>query len=84
MSLLQQLPALQVAVPLIGAPLCALMVRPQIAYVFAVLVSWVTFAISLVLLVQVLDPTQPGPIVYAMGGWAAPWGIVYVIDPRML
>ncbi len=81
MSLLQHLPALQVAVPLIAAPLCALMVRPQIAYIFAVLVSWITFAISLALLVQVLDPTQGGPVVYAMGGWRAPWGIVYVIDP---
>ncbi len=57
------------------------MVRPQIAYVFAILVSWVTFAISVVLLVQVLDPAQIGPVVYTMGGWAAPWGIVYVVDP---
>ena len=81
MSLLQQLPALQVAVPLIAAPLCALMPRPQLAYLFAVLVSWITFAISIALLVQVLAPEQNGPIVYTMGGWVGPWGIVYVIDP---
>lgn len=78
MGLLQQLPALQVAVPLIGAPLCALVGRPRLAWMFAVAVAWITFAISVALLEHVLDA---GPIHYTMGGWPEILGIAYVIDP---
>jgi multicomponent Na+:H+ antiporter subunit D len=78
MTIAEHLPALQIALPLISAPLCALMPRPRLAYGFAVLVSWTTFGIALALLTQVL---QAGPLVYVMGGWEPPWGIVYVIDP---
>jgi len=40
-------------------------------------VSWTSFAIALALLAQVLDT---GTISYALGGWAAPWGIEYRVD----
>ncbi len=78
MGLADQLPALQVAVPLIGAPLCALMGRPRPAWLFAVVVAWLTFAVSVALLEHVLGA---GPIHYAMGGWPEILGIAYVIDP---
>lgn len=78
MDLLLHLPALQIVVPLVAAPICALLFNPRLAQPFAVLVSLVTFAISIALLNQVL---ADGPIVYRMGGWEAPWGIAYVIDP---
>ncbi len=78
MSIVEHLPALQVAVPLLAAPLCAMMIRPSIAWPFAVLASWITFAISVALMDQVLTH---GTIVYNMGGWSPPWGISYVIDP---
>jgi len=78
MAILEHLPAFQVAVPLIAAPLCAVLLVPRLAYLFAIAVAWVTFAISIALLVEVLNS---GPIVYAMGNWLPPWGIVYVIDP---
>ncbi len=78
MSVVQHLPALQVAIPLLAAPLCAMMVRPNIAWPFAVAASWVTFAISIALMDQVLTD---GTIIYQMGGWAPPWGIAYVVDP---
>lgn len=78
MPIADHLPVLQVAIPLIAAPICALMPRPQLAYGFAILTAWVTLLISLCLLMQVL---AGGPIVYRLGGWAPPWGIVYVIDP---
>jgi multicomponent Na+:H+ antiporter subunit D len=71
------LPALQVAVPLIGAPICALMVRGYLAWIFATIVSWLTFAISIALMSEVL---HAGSVTYLMGGWAAPWGIEYHID----
>ncbi len=71
------LPALQVAVPLMAAPICALLVRGRYAWVFTTLVAWVTFAISLALMDEVLDK---GSFSYNMGGWAPPWGIEYHID----
>ena len=70
-------PVLQVIVPLLGAPLCLFVHRPRLVGIFALLVSTITFLISVVLLQQVL---QDGIIIYELGGWAAPWGIEYRID----
>jgi multicomponent Na+:H+ antiporter subunit D len=71
------LPALQVVVPLLSAPLCALIYRPRLAWALALIISAVACATSVALLQQVL---ASGPISYALGGWAAPWGIEYRID----
>ncbi len=71
------LPALQVVLPLISAPVCVLIRKGLVAWMFAVAVSWITFVIALALLVHVV---ANGPLSYAMGGWAAPYGIVYRID----
>ena len=72
-----QLPALQVVLPLFAAPLAILLRRGNLAWVLALAVTWIAFAISLALLLQVLDN---GPIRYFFGGWAPPWGIEYRID----
>ncbi len=72
------LPALQIVVPLVSAPLCVLLVKARLAYALALVVCWVAFAISVLLLGQVLDS---GVISYRLGGWAPPWGIEYRIDP---
>jgi len=69
--------ALQVVLPLIGAPLCTLIGHGRRAWLFATLVTWVTFAVSIGLLVEV---TASGPFSYMMGDWAAPWGIEYRVD----
>ncbi len=71
------LPALQVVVPLLAAPLCALVHRPRIAWALALAVSVLALLMSAALLQQVL---ASGPISYALGGWAAPWGIEYRVD----
>ena len=71
------LPALQVVVPLLSAPICALLYRPRMAWATALAVSALALATAVVLLQQVL---ATGPISYALGGWAAPWGIEYRID----
>lgn len=71
------LPALQVVVPLLGAPLCALFGRRSIGWLLTVAISWTAFVISAVLLHRVVED---GPISYAMGGWAPPWGIEYRVD----
>ena len=71
------LPPLQVVVPLIAAPLCVLVRNPKIAWVLATAATWAAFAIALALLGRV---SESGPIIYALGDWAAPWGIEYRID----
>jgi len=71
------LPVLQVILPLIAAPLCLLVRNPFANWLLATLVSWLTFAIAVLLLLQVLDA---GVITYALGNWVAPWGIEYVVD----
>lgn len=71
------LPALQVVIPLIAAPLCVVVRRAAPAWLLASVVSWTALAIAALLLAEVV---QGGTIVYALGGWAAPWGIEYRID----
>ena len=71
------LPPLQVVVPLIAAPLCVLVRTPRLAWGLATAATWAAFAIALALLGQV---TESGPITYALGDWAAPWGIEYRVD----
>lgn len=71
------LPILQVILPLIAAPVCLLMRQPLVCWAIATLISWLTFAVSVLMLIQVLDT---GTIRYALGGWVAPWGIEYVVD----
>ncbi len=76
-AVLPQLPALQVIVPLLGALICAFLRRGSAAFAVALAVSWVMPVIAVALLWQVLSN---GPISYAMGGWAPPWGIEYRVD----
>ncbi len=71
------LPVLQIVIPLIAAPLCALLRSPKLAWAFATAVSWLVFAMSVLLLSAVLTE---GTLVYELGGWAAPWGIEYRVD----
>ena len=71
------LPALQIVVPLLSAPLCVLLGKGRLAYGLAVIVCWTAFAISILLLGQVLEG---GVISYRLGGWAPPWGIELRVD----
>ncbi|MGD8477756.1 MAG: monovalent cation/H+ antiporter subunit D family protein [Burkholderiales bacterium] len=71
------LPALQVVLPLIAAPLCVLLRRSALTWLVAWSATWATAAISIAMLLRVVDG---GTISYAFGGWAPPWGIEYRID----
>jgi len=71
------LPALQVVVPLILAPICIIFRSATVGWVLMLAGSWSALAIALAILEQV---TTGGTIVYALGDWAAPWGIEYRID----
>ena len=75
---IDHLPALQVIIPLIGAPLCTAVGDPRSSWWISAVVSWVSLAIAILLLGQVLSH---GTVSYALGGWAAPWGIEYRVDP---
>ncbi|MBN4083085.1 monovalent cation/H+ antiporter subunit D family protein [bacterium AH-315-B06] len=76
--MMQHLPALLIVVPLLAAPICVLLGRGRFAHGFTLAVTWVTFAMSALLLHTVLES---GAISYHLGGWAPPWGIEYRIDP---
>ena len=75
--ILAHLPALQVVLPLLCAPFCLLSRWNWFSYGVAFVASWLTFAISIELLMIVL---ASGPISYHMGGWPPPFGIEYVVD----
>lgn len=74
---MHHLPVLQVVIPLMSAPLCVVLRRRNIAWGIALVVSWISFIISLLILVQAMDI---GTTTYFLGNWAAPWGIEYRID----
>ena len=73
----EHLPVLQVVLPLVAAPLCLLLARSVWAWLLAFIVSLAALVISIVLLREVYT----GEVLsYAIGGWAAPWGIAYRVD----
>jgi len=71
------LPALQVVLPLIAAPLCLIIHRPKLVWLFALFICLISLGISIELLSAVINT---GPISYEMGDWAPPWGIEYRVD----
>ena len=72
------LPVLLVVVPLVAAPIAELLNRPRLSWAVAVAATlWALYA-ALELLSQTM---AAGEIHYELGGWAAPYGIEYVVDP---
>ncbi len=76
-SLTTHLPALQVVLPLLSAPLAVLLRHGGIAFSLVTAAAWAAFATSLALWLQV---GESGVISYHMGSWAPPWGIEYRVD----
>ena len=74
---ISNLPALQIVVPLLAGPLCVLLRREDVSYGIALVASWASFAMSVLLLMMVIES---GPISFALGGWEPPWGIEYRVD----
>jgi len=73
----QHFPVLQVVLPLLTAPVCVLLRRAWLAWLAALAVTGVALVIAGLLLADVL---AGGPLSYALGGWAAPWGIEFRVD----
>jgi multicomponent Na+:H+ antiporter subunit D len=76
-GLAAHLPALQVVVPLFAAPLCLLAGRAGLAWLIVFVASCLATATAAGLAYQTF---QHGTLSYPLGGWAAPWGIEYVVD----
>jgi multicomponent Na+:H+ antiporter subunit D len=74
---IENLPAIQVVLPLLAAPLCLLLRQATLVRAMSILVTLASLGISVSLLDQVMTS---GPIVYEFGGWARPIGIEYAID----
>jgi len=73
----ENLPVLQVVVPLLAAPLAFLVRRPLLSWLVALGAALWAFFVALNLLTGVL---ASGAIGYEIGGWEAPWGIEYRVD----
>ena len=73
----EHLPALQVVLPLISAPLIVVVRREAFAWSLATAVSWIGLGIAVEL---ALRTAQSGAISYAIGNWPPPWGIEYRVD----
>ena len=76
-ALTNQLPALQIVVPLFAALACALLRTGPAAWRLSLVVNWTCAGIAIGLLRHVLSH---GPISYHLGNWAPPIGIEYRID----
>ena len=77
MSVLHHLPALQVVIPLLSAPLAVLLRRGTLAFILVTAAAWTAFAIAIGLWLQV---GATGVISYPIGNWLPPWGIEYRVD----
>lgn len=77
--MLTNLPALQVFLPMLAAPLCIIISRfGRFAWFLALAVIWTVAAMCVTTFEQVYSSGEP--VLYQMGGWAAPYGIEYRID----
>jgi multicomponent Na+:H+ antiporter subunit D len=74
---MDQLPALLIVIPLLAAPLVALLRGTRLPWLLATAVSWTVLAVAILVLARVL---ADGAISYTMGGWEPPWGIELRID----
>jgi multicomponent Na+:H+ antiporter subunit D len=75
--MLDHLPALQVVLPLLAAPLIILVGHRVFAWLATTAVSYACLVIAILLATRVADG---GAISYALGSWQPPWGIEYRVD----
>ncbi len=76
-NLEHHLPALQVIVPMLSAPLVMLLKPAGLARAAATAASLFAFAIAIAMTIGVLDG---GHYTYEMGSWPAPYGIELAVD----
>ena len=76
--MLQQLPALQIAIPLLAAPVCVVLRSARACWLLALAVTWAGLLMSWTLLQEVRRTGEA--ISYHLGGWAPPLGIELRVD----
>ncbi|MEQ9560992.1 MAG: proton-conducting transporter membrane subunit, partial [Woeseiaceae bacterium] len=76
-GMISHLPAVQVIVPLLTAPLVVMLRQRSLAWAAATAASLCAFFVSLELVSQV---RAHGAMQYAVGSWAAPYGIELIVD----
>jgi multicomponent Na+:H+ antiporter subunit D len=76
-NLAEHLPALQVALPLLTAPLVILLRTGFLAWLTALLASLSSLGLAILLAIAVLES---GTQHYAVGGWEPPFGIALSVD----
>ena len=76
--MLAHAPILQIIIPLLAAPLIVLLRQRDLAWIVAVAATALSFLFSARLFLQVAATGEP--IIYEIGAWPAPIGIIYVID----
>lgn len=73
----EHLSLLLVVIPLLAAPITALLPKRKPPWLFTLIISWICLGLAIWQLWLVVD----GVIIsYELGGWAPPWGIEYRID----
>ena len=77
MTFAQHMPALQVVLPLLSAPLAVLARRGSLPFALTTTAAWAAFAVAIALWMQV---AHEAGISYAIGSWPPPWGIEYRVD----
>ncbi|MGD8934144.1 MAG: proton-conducting transporter membrane subunit, partial [Gammaproteobacteria bacterium] len=73
----QNLSLLLVVIPLLSAPITAILPNGRLPWLFTLIITWTCLIIAGWQLSIVIDGSS---ISYALGGWAPPWGIEYRID----
>jgi len=68
---------LLVVLPLLAAPITAILPNGKAPWLFTLAVTWLCLVLAGWQLSMVIDGSS---ISYALGGWAPPWGIEYRID----
>jgi multicomponent Na+:H+ antiporter subunit D len=68
---------LLVVIPLLAAPVTAILPNGRLPWLLTLAVSWLCFALAIWQFMQVMDGSV---ISYELGGWEPPWGIEYRID----
>lgn len=77
LTLIDQLPILQVLIPFVAAPLCVMIGERRIAWIIAFAASAGAWIVSMLLLAL----TAYGSVIsYEIGGWEPPLGIEYRVD----
>jgi multicomponent Na+:H+ antiporter subunit D len=74
---MEQLTILLIVIPLMVAPITALIPSEKITWLLTLIVCLVSLVISTYLLYAVIEGEH---IIYELGGWRPPWGIEYKID----